>query len=57
MDKKEKKNSESIFDVLPGTEKGKVVTRFAPEPSGYLHIRHVKAAMLCYYAAKHFDEK
>ena len=52
--KKEKKDSESIFDFLPGAEMGKVVTRFAPEPSGYLHIGHVKAAMLCYYAAKHF---
>ena len=55
--KKEKKDSESIFDFLPGAEKGKVVTRFAPEPSGYLHIGHVKAAMLCYYCAKHFDGK
>ena len=57
MDKKEKKNSESNFDVLPGAEKVKVVTRFAPEPSGYLHIWNVKSAMLCYYAAKHFDGK
>ena len=55
--KKEKKDSESIFDFLPGAEMGKVVTRFAPEPSGYLHIGHVKAAMLCYYAAKHFKGK
>ena len=55
--KKEKKDSESIFDFLPGAEKGKVVTRFAPEPSGYLHIGHVKAAMLCYYCAKHYDGK
>ena len=56
-EKKEKKDSESIFDFLPGAEMGKVVTRFAPEPSGYLHIGHVKAAMLCYYAAKHFKGK
>ena len=55
--KKEKKDSEAIFDFLPGAEMGKVVTRFAPEPSGYLHIGHVKAAMLCYYAAKHFKGK
>ena len=34
QEKNEKKDAESIFDFLPGAEKGKVVTRFAPEPSG-----------------------
>ena len=55
--KKEKKERDFTLPKLPNAEKGKVVTRFRPEPNGYLHIGHAKAAIVDYEYSNNYDGK
>jgi len=54
---KEKKERDFSLPSLPDAVQGKVVTRFPPEPNGFLHIGHAKASIVDYEYAKMYEGK
>jgi glutamyl-tRNA synthetase len=53
----EKKEEKGALPPLPNAVMGAVVTRFPPEPNGYPHIGHAKAAIIDEEYAKMYNGK
>lgn len=56
-EKKTKKEEKKGLPPLPKAEKGKVVTRFAPNPDGAFHLGNARAAILSHEYARLYGGK
>ncbi|NJF25400.1 glutamate--tRNA ligase [Thermococcus sp. Bubb.Bath] len=56
-EKEEKKEEKKGLPPLPKAEKGKVVTRFAPNPDGVFHLGNARAAILSHEYARLYGGK
>jgi glutamyl-tRNA synthetase len=56
-EKKTTERSQAHLPPLEGAEVGSVITRFPPEPSGYPHIGHAKAAIIDEEYARMYNGK
>jgi len=57
IDRKSQAEKGTGLPPLYGAEMGKVITRFPPEPNGYPHIGHAKAAIIDDEYARMYDGK
>ncbi|MDG6218305.1 MAG: glutamate--tRNA ligase, partial [Candidatus Thermoplasmatota archaeon] len=56
LEKKKQERDYSLPDI-PTAVMGEVITRFPPEPNGYLHIGHAKAAIVDFEYARKYEGK